>query len=92
MFVARQARTFYKLPETTLCDICEGDDCGDSCTIRAEEQRALFVNRTASNFDGDRIPDNFVMSIASPTAKYNILQGGLILCLTLLVTNIIRGN
>jgi CD109 antigen len=38
--LARRARQFYKGPAATLCDICEGDDCGDDCTIRASEQKA----------------------------------------------------
>lgn len=29
---------FYKTQETTLCDICEGDDCGEMCKVRAEKQ------------------------------------------------------
>lgn len=31
LFVARTARIFYQNRKTTLCDICEGDDCGDIC-------------------------------------------------------------
>jgi len=26
----KQARSFYEVPQATLCDICEGDDCPDS--------------------------------------------------------------
>lgn len=41
MFAARRARQFYRMRETTLCDICEGNDCGDNCEIRASEQRSV---------------------------------------------------
>lgn len=26
--------------EATLCDICEGSDCSDTCQIRASQQRS----------------------------------------------------
>lgn len=39
-FAARRARQFYKMRETTLCDICEGSDCSDTCEIRASKQRS----------------------------------------------------
>ncbi|XP_066246674.1 thioester-containing protein 1 allele R1-like [Euwallacea similis] len=29
---SRRARIFYRGPKATLCDICEGEDCGDICT------------------------------------------------------------
>lgn len=28
---ARRARIFYQNSKTTLCDICDGDDCGEIC-------------------------------------------------------------
>lgn len=31
VFTARRARIFYENRKTTLCDICEADDCGDIC-------------------------------------------------------------
>lgn len=31
---------FYSIPEASLCDICENDDCGEACAIRADEQKA----------------------------------------------------
>lgn len=37
---ARRARMFYKTAETTLCDICEGAECDESCKIQAAEQRS----------------------------------------------------
>lgn len=36
-FLARKATQFYRVPESTLCDICEGDDCGESCQPKAQE-------------------------------------------------------
>lgn len=38
--LARRARQFYRMRETTLCDICEGADCSDTCEIRASQQRS----------------------------------------------------
>ncbi|XP_055295249.1 thioester-containing protein 1 allele R1-like isoform X3 [Sitodiplosis mosellana] len=37
---SRRARQFYRMRETTLCDICEGSDCSDTCQIRASQQRS----------------------------------------------------
>lgn len=34
--------------EITLCDICEGSDCSDTCVVRASEQRSA-----KSAFDDD---------------------------------------
>lgn len=31
---------FYNTEETSLCDICEGEDCNESCKIHAAEQRS----------------------------------------------------
>lgn len=49
---ARQSRMFYKTQETTLCDICEGEDCGEMCKVRAEKQSsagAAADNASASS-------------------------------------------
>ena len=40
VILARRARMFYKMREATLCDICEGSDCSDTCEIRASKQRS----------------------------------------------------
>lgn len=40
LFIARRGRQFYKAPSVTLCDICEGDSCGEDCQIRASQQKA----------------------------------------------------
>lgn len=31
---------FYSIPEASLCDICENEDCGESCKIRADKQKS----------------------------------------------------
>jgi CD109 antigen len=36
----RRARQFYHAPESTLCDICESDDCIEKCTPKAELQKS----------------------------------------------------
>ena len=33
--LARRARVFYEPKMTTLCDICEGEQCGDVCSIKS---------------------------------------------------------
>lgn len=38
--LARRARQFYRMREITLCDICEGADCSDTCQVRASGQRS----------------------------------------------------
>lgn len=38
--LARRARQFYRMREATLCDICEGSDCSDTCQIRPSQQRS----------------------------------------------------
>lgn len=35
---------FYKTQETTLCDICEGEDCGEMCKVRAEKQSSASAS------------------------------------------------
>lgn len=40
VFSAQKSRVFYEAPHAALCDICEGSDCGDTCTIKAEQQRS----------------------------------------------------
>uniref|UniRef100_A0AAG5DEP7 CD109 antigen n=1 Tax=Anopheles atroparvus TaxID=41427 RepID=A0AAG5DEP7_ANOAO len=37
---SRIARQFYEGPKASLCDICEGEDCGEACTIRSQKQRS----------------------------------------------------
>ncbi|XP_055540110.1 thioester-containing protein 1 allele R1-like isoform X6 [Wyeomyia smithii] len=37
---SRIARQFYDGPRSTLCDICENEDCGESCSIRSQKQRS----------------------------------------------------
>lgn len=41
LILARRARIFYRGPRATLCDICEGEDCGDICeaAFRAQKSR-----------------------------------------------------
>uniref|UniRef100_A0A1S4J5E6 CD109 antigen n=1 Tax=Culex quinquefasciatus TaxID=7176 RepID=A0A1S4J5E6_CULQU len=37
---SRIARQFYDGPKSTVCDICENEDCGESCSIRSQKQRS----------------------------------------------------
>lgn len=37
---SRVARQFYNGPKSTVCDICENEDCGESCSIRSQKQRS----------------------------------------------------
>ncbi|KAJ8965945.1 hypothetical protein NQ317_008000, partial [Molorchus minor] len=36
---SRRARVFYSGPKITLCDVCEGEDCGDICLAEASASR-----------------------------------------------------
>lgn len=38
---------FYKVPNVSLCEICEADDCNEACLIKASQQRSSS-NETAS--------------------------------------------
>lgn len=49
LVLARQSRMFYKTQETTLCDICEGDDCGEMCKVRAEKQSSASASADNMN-------------------------------------------
>jgi hypothetical protein len=37
-FPARRASQFYKAKQSDLCDICEGDECGEACKIKAQKR------------------------------------------------------
>ncbi|XP_021702199.1 CD109 antigen isoform X8 [Aedes aegypti] len=37
---SRIARQFYNGPAAGLCDICENEDCGNSCSIKSQKQRS----------------------------------------------------
>ncbi|KAJ8921010.1 hypothetical protein NQ315_015806 [Exocentrus adspersus] len=41
---SRRARVFYRGPTSTLCDICEDEDCGDIC----KQEREARINRQKS--------------------------------------------
>lgn len=47
--LARRARMFYQVHKSSLCDICEGDDCKEKCTARAEPQ--IKADTTRDNRD-----------------------------------------
>lgn len=70
---------FYKMREATLCDICEGSDCSDTCQIRASKQRS----ETSSAFDDEeqiarvtptdhssRIENSIYLLVATILLKY----------------------
>lgn len=35
---ARRATQFYSAKASTLCDICEEEDCGESCEVKASKR------------------------------------------------------
>jgi hypothetical protein len=37
-FTARRARNFYKAKVADLCDICDGEDCGEDCKVKAQKR------------------------------------------------------
>lgn len=48
---------FYRAQQSTLCDICEGSDCGDSCTAKTAEQRAERPEETLEEFANKKLAD-----------------------------------
>lgn len=52
--------------ETTLCDICEGSDCSDTCQIRASQQRSSDFE---SYFEGEELAT--VMETSQSTTIYS---------------------
>lgn len=55
--------------EITLCDICEGSDCSDTCSVRASEQRSA-----KSAFDGDESESRaFANSSAYAKSTFNLI-------------------
>lgn len=63
--------------ETTLCDICEGSDCNETCRIQASGQRS-----PKSAFDDEEV--GRVME-TSGVGQISVIWG-LLIILTLLVT------
>lgn len=47
--LARRARIFYRGPRATLCDICEGEDCGDTCEAAFRAQKSLINSEDDDN-------------------------------------------
>lgn len=45
---ARRARVFYEPKTATLCDICEGEDCGDVCVKQANVSEQINENSLAT--------------------------------------------
>lgn len=46
-YTARRARMFYKVPNVSLCEICEADDCTEACLIQASKQRSSTSDTAA---------------------------------------------
>lgn len=36
--LARRATQFYKAKQADLCDICDGEECGEACKIKAQKR------------------------------------------------------
>lgn len=78
LIVARRARMFYKMREATLCDICEGSDCSDTCQIRPSKQRSeksAFddeeeVARVTQTSHSSAIQNSMYILVASFLLKY----------------------
>lgn len=46
---------FYSIPEASLCDICENEDCGETCTIRADKQKAEDTRTSGANMQSSSL-------------------------------------
>lgn len=53
---------FYNTEQTSLCDICEGEDCHESCKIHASKQRS-----------GDSSDDDIIRSTGSIAGVATVL-------------------
>lgn len=52
ILLARRATQFYKAKTAHLCDICDGDDCGESCKVQAAKRVSERSEKTdAVNVD-----------------------------------------
>lgn len=63
--------------EITLCDICEGAECGDACEIRASKQRSA-----KSAFDTTEELDAKVNSSSQLTPTFILIAAILMTLLT----------
>lgn len=50
---ARRARQFYKAKKTDLCDICDSDDCGESCKIKAQKRISARSEKSQSDVSAE---------------------------------------
>lgn len=48
-YVARRARVFYEARKTTLCDLCEDEDCEDICVSTPGKQKDNATVSAASH-------------------------------------------
>lgn len=63
---ARRARLFYRARQTTLCDICEEEDCGYICTSRIGHRTENDENssQTGTSSNGHIITIHWVCIVA----------------------------
>lgn len=51
LYTARRARVFYEPRRTTLCDLCEDEDCEDICVSKPGKQKDNDKVSAASHLD-----------------------------------------
>ncbi|XP_031630826.1 CD109 antigen-like isoform X2 [Contarinia nasturtii] len=78
---SRRARQFYKMRETTLCDICEGSDCSDTCQIRASQQRS---------YESSLLDDEEYARVMETSNSQSLYVSEIILVVSLLSTFLTR--
>lgn len=62
--LARRARVFYGGKRATLCDICEGEDCGDICSKeRANKQIAEESKERGSKGLSNAITSSYILCL-----------------------------
>lgn len=58
LFPARRATQFYSAKKAYLCDICEEDDCGEVCKIRALKRISERSEKSISDAKDETSKDN----------------------------------
>ncbi|XP_053692791.1 thioester-containing protein 1 allele R1-like isoform X3 [Sabethes cyaneus] len=73
---SRIARQFYDAPKSTICDICENEDCGQSCSIRSQKQRSAKEESTGTVVmisGAEKVGSTFVTSFVVAAFLFKVM-------------------